>query len=103
VSQAVVVICYELFLASRPKHTNFSPRLANIKELEAMYSHLQEALIKISFINHENPEHWMHNLRRFFSRLELRGRDIKIIRGICRQIDWYTREGYKKHIREKSE
>jgi tRNA/rRNA methyltransferase len=29
-------------------------------------------------------------VRRFFSRLPLRAREVRIIRGICRQIDWYT-------------
>jgi tRNA/rRNA methyltransferase len=32
----------------------------------------------------------MQNIRRFFSRIGLRARDVKIIRGICRQLDWYT-------------
>jgi len=65
------------------------PRLATHRELEGMYDHLQETLIKINFINPENPDYWMSNLRRFFSRMQLRARDIRVIRGICRQIDWY--------------
>jgi tRNA/rRNA methyltransferase len=31
----------------------------------------------------------MLNIRRFLSRTPLRARDVRIIRGICRQIDWY--------------
>ncbi|MBW1798958.1 MAG: RNA methyltransferase, partial [Deltaproteobacteria bacterium] len=44
------------------------------------------------FINPQNPEHWMLNIRRFLSRLPLRAREVKIIRGMCRQIDWYTEQ-----------
>jgi tRNA/rRNA methyltransferase len=55
-----------------------------------MYEHLKETFVKINFINPDNPDYWMHTIRRFFSRVGLRARDVKIIRGICRQIDWYT-------------
>jgi tRNA/rRNA methyltransferase len=48
--------------------------------------------MKIGFINPQNPEHWMMNIRRFLSRLPLRAREVRIIRGICRQIDWYTEQ-----------
>jgi len=31
----------------------------------------------------------MKIIRRFFSRMQLLGRDVHLIRGICRQVDWY--------------
>jgi tRNA/rRNA methyltransferase len=88
-AQAVMVLAYEVFLASAEPPEIFTPRLANSKELENMYRHLTDTLAKIHFINRENPEYWMKGVRRFFSRVGLRAREIKIIRGICRQIDWY--------------
>ena len=72
------------------------PRLANSFELEGMYSHLRDVLMKIGFINPQNPEHWMMNIRRFLSRLPLRAREVKIIRGGCRQIDLYTKQVEKR-------
>ena len=101
-AQAVMVVCYEIFLAGRGPHTNPLPRLANSFELEGMYAHLKDALMKIGFINPQNPEHWLLNIRRFLSRLPLRAREVKIIRGICRQIDWYT-EQMEKMKKEKAE
>jgi len=92
VSQAVLLICYELFAASRIKTKSFIPRIADFKEQEAMYVHLQEALTKIDFIKHDTKDHWMLNIRKFFGRLHLRGRDVKIIRGICRQINWMANQ-----------
>jgi tRNA/rRNA methyltransferase len=68
----------------------FVPRLATHRELDGMYEHLKETFIKINFINPDNPDYWMQNIRRLFSRIGLRARDVKIIRGICRQLDWYT-------------
>jgi tRNA/rRNA methyltransferase len=97
-AQAVMVMAYELFTAGsdKPRHT---PRLANSRELESMYAMLKETLVKINFISHQNPEHWMFNVRRLFSRHGLRAREAQVIKGICRQIDWYVGkrlEGMKK-------
>jgi tRNA/rRNA methyltransferase len=89
-AHAVMIICYELLTASCEPVERHAPRLASRRELDAMYEHLKETFIKINFINPENPEYWMHSIRRFFSRTGLRARDVKVIRGICRQIDWYT-------------
>ena len=90
-AQAVLILCYELRLAGKQGPEQFVPRLATRRELDGMYAHLKETLLKINFINPENPDYWMQNIRRFFSRVGLQARDVKIIRGICRQIDWYTR------------
>jgi tRNA/rRNA methyltransferase len=57
-----------------------------------MYDQLKEILVRISFINPENPDYWMNNLRHFFNRLPLRAKEVRIIRGICRQIDWYGKK-----------
>ena len=90
-AQAVFVFCYELFLATQkiPQDTPV-PRLANSFELEGMYDHLREMLSKIGFLDPQNPEHWLLNIRRFLARVPLRAREVRIIRGICRQMDWYA-------------
>ena len=87
-AQAVMVMAYELFTAgaAKPRHP---PRLANSRELESMYAMLKESLVKINFISHQNPEHWMFNVRRLFARHGLRAREAQVIKGICRQIDWF--------------
>lgn len=91
IAHAVMIICYESLLTSHETtDPDTLPRLANRFELEGMYEHLKDVLMRIGFINPQNPEHWMLNIRRFFSRLHLRAREVRIIRGICRQIDWYT-------------
>jgi len=88
-AQAVMIMVYEVFTAASEKNEGFTPRLATRGELEAMYVQLKDTLTKINFINRENPDYWMKSIRRFFSRMQLRGRDVQLIRGICRQIDWY--------------
>ena len=88
-AQAVMVLAYELYTAMSLK-PRFVPRLANSRELESMYAMLQETLVQINFISHQNPEHWMFNVRRLFARHGLRAREAQVIKGICRQIDWYV-------------
>ncbi len=89
-AQAVMVMAYELRTA-RTDTPGFKPRLANTRELETMYAMLQETLVKIDYIGHENPEHWMLNVRRLLNRHGLQARETQVIKGICRQIDWYVR------------
>ncbi len=102
-AQAVLVVCYALFTAGLPEKPSFSPRLASNFELEGMYAHFQEILVRIDFINRENPDYWMNNFRRFFSRLGLTAKEVRLIRGICRQINWYGEKRYADGKKEGSE
>jgi tRNA/rRNA methyltransferase len=90
-----MIMCYELFCFSRDKPGEFAPRLANRHELDDMYEQLKDVLMRICFINPENPDYFMNNLRHFGSRLQLRAKEVSIIRGICRQIDWYGKKCYR--------
>jgi tRNA/rRNA methyltransferase len=91
-AHAVMILCYEIFTASADLEPGSIPRLASKFELEGMYDHLKDVLTKIGFLDPQNPEHWMLNIRRFLSRLPLRAREVRVIRGVCRQIDWYTKQ-----------
>ena len=102
-AQAVMIICYELYSFSCGKPGEFAPRLANRYELEAMYAQLKDVLIRVSFINPDNPDYFMNNLRHFFSRLQLRAKEVRIVRGICRQIIWYGKKCYRDGLEEKGD
>jgi tRNA/rRNA methyltransferase len=93
-AQAVMIICYEIFSADRKENKIFIPRLANRNELDGMYDQLKDLLVRISYINAENPDYWMNKLRYFFTRLQLRAKEVSMIRGICRQVDWYGKKCY---------
>ncbi|MBU2227143.1 MAG: RNA methyltransferase [Proteobacteria bacterium] len=88
-SHAVMIVCYELFVARMEKDLPAAPKLATVRELEAMYAKLKEVLLAIGFFLPENPDYWMMHIRRLFARTTLQAREVKIIRGICRQIEWY--------------
>jgi tRNA/rRNA methyltransferase len=100
-AQAVMVMCYEMFRFSLDKPAEFLPRLANQHELAAMYDQLKEVLMRISFINPDNPDYFMNNLRHFFARMQLRAKEVQIIRGICRQVNWYGKKCYKDGLQDR--
>jgi tRNA/rRNA methyltransferase len=89
-SHAVIILCYEMFIASLPASAESISKLAISKELEGMYGQIKTLLAQIGFLNPENPDYWMMHLRRFFTRAGLLSREVKIIRGICRQLEWYA-------------
>lgn len=94
-AQSVMLVCYELFKATLPERAEFAPKLAVRHELDAMYEQLKEMLVRINYIQPENPEHWLDHFRRFFNRMPFRAREVSLIRGICRQVNWYAKKCYE--------
>jgi tRNA/rRNA methyltransferase len=90
-SHSVMIIAYEVFTASCGSNSSFTPKLATSAEKEGMYDHMQEILMKMNYIYPESPHYAMTSIRNLFSRLNLTARDVKIIRGVCRQINLYGR------------
>lgn len=90
-SHAVMILCYEIYAAALPATEEVEPKWACSDELEGMYGQIKTMLSDIGFLNPENPEYWMTHLRRFFARSGLLAREVKIIRGICRQLEWSAR------------
>ena len=90
-AQAVAVHCYEIYygLIHAKKNMLPTPKFASTFELEGMYTHVEEALLKIDFLQEKNHAYWMNNIRQFLSRVRLSSKDTNIIRGICRQFLWH--------------
>jgi tRNA/rRNA methyltransferase len=91
IAQAVMVIAYEVFVAVQQEGPLADRASAGVDAVEQMYGHLEETLLAIGFLDAENPAHIMRDLRRIFSRARLDAREVKIVRGILRQIDWAMR------------
>ena len=102
-AQAVLVLCHEIFGAGREAPAAHVPRLANRHELDGMYAQVKEILTRIHFVNPENPDYWMHKIRQFFTRMQLSAKEVSIIRGICRQLNWYARKRYEDGRRDRED
>lgn len=90
-AQAVQVIAYECAISLAPfgmrtAETESSGDLATAEQVEAMYGHLEEALVAIEFLDPANPRRLMSRLRRLFSRTGLEAEEVNILRGIARQM-----------------
>ncbi len=91
-SHAVMVVAYELFLAAGAEFSGTERELAPSEELEEFYRHLQVILQGIGFLGTEQPERIMFSLRQLFGRSRPDRREVKILRGILRQINWAVKE-----------
>jgi len=100
-AQSVMILCYEIFIAGGEVNEEFTPRMASRYELDGMYDQLKDILVRISYINSENPDYWLNHFRRFFTRLQLRAKEVNIIRGLCRQVDWYGKKCYEDGKKER--
>jgi tRNA/rRNA methyltransferase len=101
-AQAVMIMCYHIFSAGQDESPEPIPRLATRYELDGMYDQLTDILVRINYLNPENPDYWMNRVRQFFTRIRLSAREVSIIRGVCRQMEWYAQKRYSDGLKEKS-
>jgi len=87
-AQAVLIFCYELFLGIGDNTPDRSRSVASVLEMEMLYGHMENSLLRIGFLNPQNPAHVMRSLRRIFARAGLDSREVAIIRGMMSQVDW---------------
>lgn len=90
-AQAVAIHCYELYYAivEMSREEAAEPEYASTFQLEGMYRHVQEALLRIDFLDKKSQHYWMRNIRQFLGRVRLSSKEANIIRGICRQFLWH--------------
>ncbi len=90
-AQAVMVICYEIMQAQYCVPARPLPALASVGEIEAMYAHLRQAFTIRGFAGDAAVNRILDGLRRIFDRAGLERRDVRLIRGIARQLAWALR------------
>lgn len=94
-SHAVLILAYELFLASGVHPVRATSRLARLDETEGFYLQLQETLQAIGFLERDHPERLMFSLRQLFGRARLNSRDVSILRGVLYSVDRVVNDGKK--------
>jgi tRNA/rRNA methyltransferase len=91
-AQSVLIFCYEILKGAAQDCLPSVRELAPGESLESMYGQMEKVLLKIGFLNPENPAHIMMTLRRILARAELDSREVTIVRGMMSQIDWACSE-----------
>ncbi len=94
-AQAVLLCCYEVFLSAQTEAPLNARALAVAEQQELMYEKLKQALLRVGFLHKENPEHIMFAFRRILGRAGLEERDVRILLGMARQIEWYASGGWR--------
>ena len=97
-AMAVQIVCYELrMLLTEPQRavradeqwdTPFSTR----DNMERFYTHLEQTLIDVEFLDPAAPRQLMSRLRRLYSRVRLDEMELNILRGILTETQkWVSR------------
>lgn len=100
-AQAVLLVCYEVArrhgasavpsrpaAAARARERSVRGRTATSAEREAMLDHLGRALDAVGFLSRQSPELVLRDLRAVFARAGLSHHEVRIWRGIARQVLW---------------
>ncbi len=91
-AQAAQVVLYECRMAALDgqgtvaSQVGFHGDAASQEQIEGMYTHLEQALVRIGFLDAHNPRKLMPRLKRLFARSGLETEEVNILRGIARQI-----------------
>ena len=95
VAQAAVICLYELYLAALGPVEDGGIQRAPAEDIERLFDRIRTVLLKIGFLDSENPEHMLLAFRRILGRAGLEDKDVRIFTGLFRQIEWYTDQGWK--------
>ncbi len=86
---AVQVLTYELRMSylSNLDSDELAPpewdmERASVEEIERFFLHLQETLVRLDFLDPNNPKQTMTRLRRLYNRVNLDRMEVNILRGI---------------------
>lgn len=92
-AQAVAVCAYELFKLSQTSSHPIAPSQvdeATLEVLEGYYQHLETVLLQIGYLHPQTTAARMKKFRRLFNRANLSDREVAMLRGILRQVEWAT-------------
>ncbi|MGH7773927.1 MAG: RNA methyltransferase [Candidatus Binatia bacterium] len=95
VAQAVMICLYEIFLAAMKTAPREMITRAPAESVERLFDRMRRSLLKIGFLDSQNPEHILLALRRILGRAGLEEKDVRILNGLFRQIEWYAEQGWK--------
>lgn len=88
-AQSVVICLYEVCRqqAALQGKSPTGKRLATNEQLEILFAHMRSSLLRIRYLNPQNPDHIMRSYRQLLGRAALDERDVRVLRGLLSEID----------------
>ena len=89
---AVQILAYELHMAVAKEdlimiaNKSKADRLATTGELEGLYNHIEEVMIKLGFLDPNNPRGMMSRLRNLINRSRIDRDDLDLLRGMMKAV-----------------
>lgn len=90
-AQSVLLLTYEIRLAGCGWRVPAGEAPATSRELEAALDSLALGLLGIGYLNPQNPVAILAELRRFLARAGPSPREVALLRGMGRQLQWAAR------------
>ena len=83
-AMAVQLVCYEFRMTTLEANidTPSGELLATNNELERFYTHLEETLLHIGYLNPNAPKKLFERMRRLYSRARLEKEEVNLLRGV---------------------
>jgi tRNA/rRNA methyltransferase len=87
-AMAVQLVCYELRMTALETNIHAASGdvemipLASNDDLERFYTHLEETLLHIGYLNPNAPKKLFERLRRLYSRARLEKEEVNLLRGV---------------------
>jgi tRNA/rRNA methyltransferase len=87
-AQAVLVLAYELYVSAVPARSLEGPPLASAGETADAVQDLRAALLGIGYLNPDQPDEVLAELRGLLLRARPTAREVTLLRGLARQVAW---------------
>ncbi len=99
-AQSVLILAYELFSQAADSPFEIDKHQpADHDKMRRMYDQMQDIYSEVGFIDRDNPGRNMRQLRRLFSRAAPTETEVRIMRGILSDTEWYFKRLVKTGIR----
>jgi tRNA (cytidine32/uridine32-2'-O)-methyltransferase len=88
-AMAVQVVCYELFQGTLDPTVDVpltDRDAASVASVENLFTHLEDVLVRVEFLDRDNPGQVMTRLRRLFTRARLDVTEVNMLRGALTEI-----------------
>lgn len=90
-ASAVQVVVYEIFAVSCEQvaatPVTDDHERATVDEQNGFFDHLRETMVRVNFLNPQQPRKLMQRLRRLFQRAQMSKTELNILRGFLSSVD----------------